>query len=556
MGHFFRRLAALTLFCCACPFTAFSEEPQELKILRVTPNGEDVPTARQIVLEFNRPVVSVGNMARKADELGITITPPVKCDWRWLNTTSLACNLGDKEQLQKATAYKIHVDPKIAAADGATIGEAADYNFITQRARSSNAGIDIWKSPVSPALRVSFNQPVTKDSVAAHIYFEDEKTGARIAASVQPVADDNRRPEIKNGVEARDTWMITPKEPLPANAPVTLKQEAGLVSSLGDEASAESADIRRFYTFPEFSFRGVVCQNLKGEETVLPPGSPQTESQLCDPMRPVSLSFTAPVLFSKFKNGMRVEPRLVLGDDQNDPWANPDRDWSRLSDQRSDETSDYRIGFPVGLKAAQDYRIVIAAPERSRWQKFVAWVKGDKTDPRTKLEDEFGRALPPLDFKFATGHRNPNYELVYRDAVLEKNIDSDVPVYVNNLEQFTFDYHALTADGVKSGSTDPVMLPKVIDKQFAVPGGVRDMLGGRSGAVYANLATTPAAPNKYDGASRLFAQVTPYQVYLKLGHFRSSVWVTDLASGARSAAPPSISIRERWRSRKSRARMP
>ena len=65
-----------------------------LRILSITPGGEDVPPARQIVLQFDRPVVPVGRMERDADELPITIDPPLECEWRWLNTSALACRIG------------------------------------------------------------------------------------------------------------------------------------------------------------------------------------------------------------------------------------------------------------------------------------------------------------------------------------------------------------------------------------------------------------------------------------------------------------------------------
>jgi hypothetical protein len=55
----------------------------ELRILRITPAGEEVPVGRQIVLEFNRTVVPLGRMERTAAEIPVTIEPQLNCRWRW-----------------------------------------------------------------------------------------------------------------------------------------------------------------------------------------------------------------------------------------------------------------------------------------------------------------------------------------------------------------------------------------------------------------------------------------------------------------------------------------
>ncbi len=58
--------------------------PPPLLITCITPSGTDVPTGRQIVFQFDRPVVPIGRMVRKASAcsnfLGpIDITPSLDC---------------------------------------------------------------------------------------------------------------------------------------------------------------------------------------------------------------------------------------------------------------------------------------------------------------------------------------------------------------------------------------------------------------------------------------------------------------------------------------------
>lgn len=527
MGHTLFRAFALAFLCLSVPAMA-QDAPKELSILRITPTGEDVSSARQIVLEFNRPVVPLGDMARTAEDVGITIEPAVDCQWRWLNTTSLSCNLAERESLKEATSYKLHIEPVIKAEDGATIAAAQDHSFTTQRPRATDAGIRTWLAPGTPQFWVRFNQPVTQDSAAAHIYM----TGAddtRTAVKVEDDDQDDRKPVDVNGKPANYAWLISPQSELPLNTRIALRQEKGLVSSAGPELGVAEDDIRTVYTFPEFSLRGVVCRDKEGVEILLTPGTPQTEAQLCNPMQPIALSFTSPVLRSELVRNLDITPSLGGNDPNAKPWGEESRDWSRLYDYRSEQAADFRINFPVGLKAAQDYTIGMEEKKHSFWTKIRAFFKRE-TLPSPVIADEFGRTLPAFSFKFATGHRNPNYEIIYNDAVLEKGIDSEVPLYVNNLKQYSFNYNYTNAQGADSGETGNITLPEVVDVQYAVPAAVREMLGGKSGALYATLQTSPHV-EKYENANRFFAQVTPYQVYAKLGHYRSSVWVTDLATG-------------------------
>jgi len=97
--------------------------PPPLHITRITPSGMDVPAGRQIVFQFDKPVVPMGRMARKASEIPIDITPSLKCQWRWLNSGTLACQLDEKSALKPATRYTIVVNP--AASSGLAGGSVS-----------------------------------------------------------------------------------------------------------------------------------------------------------------------------------------------------------------------------------------------------------------------------------------------------------------------------------------------------------------------------------------------------------------------------------------------
>ncbi len=546
-----RILASLLFFILFFPGSlALAEKPKELDILRITPSGDNVRPSRQIVIEFNRPVVPLGRMERTAEEVGISIEPALNCQWRWLNTSSLSCNLGHEESMNPATTYNLQVEPVIEAEDGGMIEAAKKHSFTTQRPDVSYTSFRTWRGPGSPVIRLIFNQPVAKSSVEQHLFMTVEESKLRHELNVYPDEfeqklpdymllpsekiwvriegeerqSDDRKTEIK-GEEARRVWLVEPQEPLPLDARASLRIEPGLVSAEGPEEGKAQRDIVRFYTFPEFDFAGVRCFNYKGEETIVKPGEKQTEETLCNPMRPVSLAFTSPVLRSQVKNLAEFKPDLAGGRKDYNPWGEENRDWSQLdSPHREDRL--YFVGLPAGLKAAQEYRLSLPGRKDNLIGKLKGLMK------KNYLEDEFGRTLPhPVEMSFATAHRNPNFEMPYRDVVLEKGIDSEPPLYVNNLDSYSFRYRSVTGDSESDWQDFRREVNNIEDVQYAVPTGVREMLGGQTGALFGYLETDPFAIDKGAAEYPLFAQVTPWQVHLKLGHFSSLVWVTDLATG-------------------------
>src|SRR5690606_15907642 len=133
-----------------------------LRIARLTPAGQDAPAPRQIVVQFDRPVVPLGRMDRRADELPIEIEPALDCAWRWLDRSALACELGDGERAQLATRYRITVSPGLEALDGAELAEPVEHTFATARPRLEFAGFSTWRGPGTPVIRAVFSQPVTE----------------------------------------------------------------------------------------------------------------------------------------------------------------------------------------------------------------------------------------------------------------------------------------------------------------------------------------------------------------------------------------------------------
>jgi alpha-2-macroglobulin len=526
-------------------------QPPSLRITGVTPSGANVPEGRQIVIQFDRAVVPIGRMDRTAAEIPIVIEPALACQWRWLDRSALACQLGDDDAFTPATRYAITINPGIRAEDGATTAGVQRREFETERPRVAYAGFATWRGPGTPVIRAVFTQPVSRSSVGAHLFLSASQRGERVSLEVEEdtearelpryvrlpgervfvdfgesqseAADD--RPTESRGETARRVWLLTPATELPPDATVRLMVERGLEPAVGTQLGDENRVVVEFATFPEFRFLGVRCTSIANAQLVITPQSrstagrdslpanpalPPSPAAECNPLGPVGLQFSAPVVNSEIKDHVALAPDLAGGRTDYDPWANQG-DYSQLGVPHERGRA-YVVWLPERLQAAQPYSVRTLAPD-----------SGPK--------DEFGRALAaPIDFAFATTHRPPDYTLATPTAVLEQGVDSDVPLYVTNLDSYTLSYRTLTAAGSTTNLVRATPLPAVQDVQYGMPLAIRELLGGASGAVYGRLATSPQLPQT-DWQEGLFAAVTPYQVHAKLGHFNTLVWVTDLATG-------------------------
>lgn len=540
---------------------ARAEDQKPLEVIRFTPDGNNVPSTRQLAFTFNRPVVPLGRMERTADEIPVTITPALECEWRWKDTSTLLCQLGDGKETVLSTKYNVTMQPGIMAEDGATLTEPFVAEFVTQRPDVRYHHFKTWRAPGHPVMRLTFNQPVTKKSATAALTLVSEH-GKVIAVKLAADPDDSETPSFiplpgesggflffgsgekrksdeqltkKNGLEARRIWLLEPAEELGLDEQVMLKLSPGLVSALGDEKSTISRDVVVFQTFPNFALVGMRCFDNDNNEILIKEGDdPKAAGKLCDPLGPIALQFSTPVQKSQIKKHVVFNPPLGSKEAADDIWGSLENEYSRLNRAHRKENT-YDVYLPQGLKAAQSYTITLEKPQLSFFGRIVAWFKrlfGGET-PQTLLEDEFSATLPQgFKLSFATDHRRPNFELNHHNAVLESGVDSDVPLYVNNLETTTFEYKRLTAKGAAEGQKHTEQIAAVQDVQFAKPFGVRDMLDGQSGAVYGFLQTEPYVRDKPYYDRKLFAQITPWQMHVKLGHFSTLVWLTDMATGA------------------------
>ena len=75
-----------------------------LQVQRGVPEGKQVPSpGRQIVVTFDRPVKSLGDLSVPNGQSPASVSPAVACQWHWLDPRSLACELNEQNALVPAT---------------------------------------------------------------------------------------------------------------------------------------------------------------------------------------------------------------------------------------------------------------------------------------------------------------------------------------------------------------------------------------------------------------------------------------------------------------------
>lgn len=476
-----------------------AQSAQALELRRITPAGEDVDAGQQITLSFDRDVVPLGRMERTADEVPVTISPDIACEWRWLDPKVLACQLPRDERLLPATRYTVKLGADLEAEDGTRLAQRVTHVFITARPTVRYASPGGWGSPTRPVVQVRFSQPVTAASVAASLRFDD------VAVKVEPSLFDARTPFYTPDGEAREQWSVYPAAPLRADRDYALRVVPGLRSALGTEQGVERRRITKLHTFPEFRWRGFSC-TVDGKRKTFGPGA---STPACEPLSPIQLEFSSPVAPAAVGAAIRLSPDPLAGRGDFDAWAAADKEVELRGYNRADET--YSVTLPYPWKAASRYRVRLDAG----------------------LKDGFDRALgAPVELSLQTGHRDPALHLQHPQAVVEQGIDSELPLVVTNLERIDFSYDRLTAQGLETGQTTQRVIEGPRDIAYAVEAGVRDLLQGRSGAVHGALRTHPRTTPPDRDAPEFFAEVTPWQVHLKLGHVNSLAWVSDLQTGA------------------------
>ncbi len=474
----------------------------ELRITRITPSGADIPPGRQIVFEFDHPVVPLGRMERNPSEIPISFEPALSCQWRWLNSSNLACQLDEQHAMAPSTRYNITVRPEFKSEEGAVLAEPVTHSFITQRPKTSFARFARWLSPVEPQIRLRFDQVVRKDSIEAHAFFRGEG-GLRVGAKV---LEDN---QYRSYEEPGLNWVLSPAGDLPADRAAELFVEPGILSERGTEPGVESRAVFRFRTLGQFRFEGVYCLDLNGTQSIIGPQAGASSKRRCNPQSPVYMLFTSPVAQSELKEKISFTLGRK-GVPAPDIW--PEYEGSSVVTQLTEKGSYFANQLEnESLKPFSKYRVRAKAKS---------------------LKDIFGRPLAEaIDMPLETDHLLPQLSLYKNMSVLEKGLETDLPVFASNIDGIDLKYQTLTAAGKSPEKLALLPGPKVRDATSAIPLGIRKLIPAESGVLTGTVSPRPPIHREEQEPNWFFAQVTPFHVHVKMGHFNTLVWITDLQTG-------------------------
>lgn len=563
----------------------------DLSIRRISPSGTDVEPGQELTIQFDRDMVELGDMSRDSDELPVEISPDPGCQWRWLDTSQLACRLPEQHRFAPATHYTVTVDTELAALDGSHLAAPEKREFTTIRPDVHRAHFEKWQSATKPVMRVRTNMPVTADELADYLVFATDADD-QVEVDLEPYRKERSgpiwlpvpdvpgamlkvaNPQPESTVDQHDSapkgrrvWSVKPAHGLDPGQQYALRITPGMSSPAGPLPGRGERNITRVSVWDEFDVAGVVCN--RGSDTIAPGDDPDATDR-CVP-DDVNLLFSAPV------------PRATLTAIQWDPVPLSDnalaRAWNNyphwfLRRHRGAHSAERASSFPLTFELDPMQTYTITVP------------KG--------VKDIFGRTLDhDVRVTWRTGHRRPSFDPPPHQAVLEQGENTIAPLRFTNLDSLIFDYRTLSAHGLATGSERaaadaPDMVERAAvaaavhgdqrrqqrryrrlrghtpfahalmdgrrmpgrylfdsdrhrenllqrpdlaggrDANVLGPLGARTLLHGQSGVVSGALNWSPDAPYRPRSFTGI---VTPWQVLAKVGYYGTEVWVTDLATG-------------------------
>lgn len=536
-------------------FGAGADGGGALRLLTITPAGADVAPGQEIVLQFDRPMVALGDMARSSKTIPVRITPALKCEWRWLNNDELACRLPDEQRLRPATHYTLHVGTGFTALDGSRLQKPVTETFTTERPRVLRAYFQSWRSPVMPVYLMNLNLPVTAAVLEQHVQFVLRNGKGSVPARARPYTKERTGPLLlpvpgkpgamlfiespkpvkpedagKSEYAARKIWLVEPDRLLEPATGYRLTVEPGLTTPLGPLPGIGGipgeyeADIDAD-TYGSFQLQGIACESADGSDLFIKAIASNSVSR-CRPDS-VKLEFSSPVPLATLQ-AVHWSPLPVVRDKLQYLWGNYPQ-WLLLPRWNAGSPpQDYRL--PFAFESMHSYSVSVPAG----------------------VKDIFGRKLEAtVAMNFRTGHLRPAMNLPNDTGVLEAGEDTAMPVGFANLTALDLQYSKLTAASLAAAPVSSALPARVSlfaryngkppqDKWLSEPLGVRDLLGGKPGVINGILSWQPPLFDYDNGQRNVFGEVTPWEVLAKIGHFDTLVWVTSLSTGQ---PVPGVSVR-------------
>lgn len=505
---------AIFLFTLSAPLL---DARANLEVLRVTPSGENAHLDSEINITFSEDMTELGKM--EPDLIpDVQISPYVSCDWRWLDLRNLVCTPSKHSKLKGASEYTVTIGEEILSRSKQKLKTPYTTKFTTIRPRIENSyqqSLDAWRSPVRPVSYLTTNLVVSEQSLREHLV-------VRLTSDASKTFKYSLR--VDGSYKRR--WILEPTEDLPRETAYTIFVTKGLKATGEGQLGSIDNFSHEEKTAPYFRIEEMECvQNEEAQNNYHNEDYDDYEDDYnragnnfsyvshqisaikktndegkpfiaCLPHRPKNLRFSVPVIPESAYKEISLNPNPA-GDSGVDPF----------SDARnySDKYFSTRLELPRVLKAKTLYEFGFSKLRN---------VFNEPLTGSQKLALEF---LP----------RPPMLQILHTDAVIESQIETDVPILVTNQEQIKVKYNSWSAKGEKKDQEKTYQIEKLEDASYYYPLGLKKLLGMESGLIEYSL-----EGENYSNKGKYFAaQVTPFQVTLKLGHYNSVAWVVDLATG-------------------------
>lgn len=467
------------LFSVCFSFQAAAGD-SSLFVRRMVPEGKGIRQADKIVFEFNRPVVALGEMERDPDQIPIDIKPKLNCRWRWLNQSSLACILGEKDRLAAAESYKVKVKPEFKTSDGASMDKGQSFVLETVRPEInvSRTRFMDFITPQRPRWRVVFDTDTQMKSVRSNMFFK---------AGSKKIKVDVAQSECQEWeTDCRAKYLVFPVKDLGVDQPYELVYESGFKALNGGDLKSEKEGVAgKGRTLPVFRAEALQCYDK--DFSVKSYGAEETRLNIpeCQFDFPVNIILSDKTVLENVSGFVKGQPAVSVN-------------------ERAAVSNVISVFAP---KAGETYTLNIS----------------------DSLTDVWGAKIEkPETFFFKTGDRRAELKLPYSAVVLESGEDTQAVGYATNLNKAEVDFSGFTAREEIAGVHNIAEVsPSIRNVSYPFDYGVRAMLDGKSGFVAGNFKTVPALQGRYF----FTASVSPWQVVAKIGWDSSLVWAVDFKTG-------------------------
>ena len=528
-----------TLLTVVAMLVSFSLAGQTLKVNRITPAGSEIAQERGIFIEFDRAVVPLGMAGNVVEDVPITITPELDCEWTWVKRNVLACQLTQSEYLRRSTRYEVIIEPEFETEDGTQMTERVSHEFVTVLPAIERIDVVAWMTPTTPIVRVRFNQGIRFDSIRDKVSLVAGDSANAISAEVWPSAWavpstfytnyfagddlegllDQLRDQALNETDSSrsgyEEWLVFANEEFFQGASMSLRIEPGLLSIHGTESHSEvQIHSEAFKTFDDFQLLAVRCTDINWDDLEFPTtGNTSQSNKRCEPEGVFNIVFSAP-----------VEQHVLSPFLEAQEWFT-----GRLeTDWRLDSTA------PWYLSAYQMYSAVIRTvlPPFNEFTLDLELLNNVENDSQSStLTDVFGRQISgPTEIVFQTDHYSTDVRLSSQVAVLESTLAIDPLIITRNVSRLSMKYSVDSPTVTLKDLAQVVGTSTKTDSRITRSFDLRSKLQASSGVVSGKL----LANGSFDREVHeywFFIQATPYHVLAKQGLFNTYVWVTDLQSG-------------------------